>query len=691
VTELDTHPPALDLSGVDTAIRIQDDLFRHVNGSWLDNVKIPADQPSTGAFIRLRDAAEEAVQQIITGLDNTVDTVDSKDTTGNDEPATEEGKIATLYASFTDTETVDDAGMEPIAGLLNRVDAAADIPAFVRLLGELCWQNVDGLIDFDAEVDPGDPQRMVMFVGQGGIGLPDEQFYRLDEHAEIRAAYRQHLANSLRLAEIADADDQAQRVFDLETGIAAHHWDRVATRDLRAMYNLMSADQFESAAPELLWEEFLTGAGIEASVFAELVVQQPSFFAEVAGLLTTDRLPDWQAWLRWKIISSFSPYLSQPFVDEHFNFYGTVLNGVPQNKPRWKRGVALVEGALGEAVGKIYVERHFSAVAKQRIDDLVANLIEAYRQSIAGLDWMTGETKAKALDKLAKFTPKTGYPASWRDYSTLEIKPGDLVGNVIRAHAFEMQRSINKIGQPVDRDEWMMTPQTVNAYYHPLRNEIVFPAAILQPPFFNEFADDAVNYGGIGAVIGHEIGHGFDDQGSTCDGDGRLINWWTDADRSAFDDRTKALVAQYNVLEPAQTPGHHVDGELTLGENIGDLGGLTIAYQAYKIASGEAYKIAAGEAYKIAAGEADRIASDAEPEVINGLTGDQRLFFGWAQVWQTTMRDEAVRQRLATDPHSPAEFRCNQVVRNLGAFHAAFGVGPADELWLDPDRRVRIW
>lgn len=654
------HPaPALDLSNVDESVRIQDDLFRHVNGRWLAHAEIPDDQPGTGAFIRLRDAAEEAVQQIITGMDT-------------DDAGTDEGKIATLYASFTDTETVDAAGVEPIAQMLSRVDTVSDITAFVQLLGELSWQAVDGLFDFEAEVDPGDPQRMLMFVGQGGIGLPDEQFYRLDEHEQLRADYRRHVTNSFRLAGVDDPEGQAQRVFDLETEIAARHWDRVATRDLRAMYNLMSLDQFESAAPGLLWREFLSGSGIDPSVFGELVAAQPSFFTEVAGLLGHQRLADWQAWLRWKIISSFSAFLSQPFVEERFHFYGTVLNGIPQNKERWKRGVALVEGALGEAVGKIYVERHFSTVAKERMDDLVGNLIEAYRQSISELDWMTEETKARALDKLSKFSPKIGYPASWRDYSTLEVKPGDLVGNVIRAHAFEMQRSIDKAGKPVDPDEWMMTPQTVNAYYHPFRNEVVFPAAILQPPFFNEFADDAVNYGGIGAVIGHEIGHGFDDQGSTCDGDGRLIDWWTAADRTAFEDRTHALVVQYGQLEPAQIPGHQVNGELTIGENIGDLGGLAIAYKAFQIARGDA-------------------ADSPESQPIDGLTADQRFFYGWAQVWQTAMRDEALLQRLATDPHAPAEFRCNQVVRNLDAFHATFGVTETDELWLDPGERVTIW
>ena len=360
------------------------------------------------------------------------------------------------------------------------------------------------------------------------------------------------------------------------------------------------------------------------------MVAQPSFCAEIGALLTENRLTAWRAWARWRLVSALAPYLSHDFVEENFRFYGTVLSGTPELKERWKRGVAVVEGALGEAVGQLYVERHFSPAAKQRMDDLVGNLIEAYRRSITELDWMTEETKAEALSKLAKFRPHIGYPSKWRDYGALEVRADDLVGNVMRAASFELDRSLTKIGQPVDREEWLMTPQTVNAYYHPLKNEIVFPAAILQPPFFNEYADDAVNYGGIGSVIGHEIGHGFDDQGSTCDGDGALRDWWSEADRTAFELRTKALIGQYNVLEPSETPGHYVNGELTIGENIGDLGGLSIALKAYRIARG-----------------------DDRREPIEGYTDDQRLFLAWAALWQAKSRPELVRQRLATDPHSP--------------------------------------
>jgi putative endopeptidase len=655
VTETSTQSAAIDFSTFDLDVRIQDDLFRHVNGTWLDTTEIPADKPLTGAFMELRDQAEAAVRDIITTLEG-------------GEPGSDEGRIADLYASFMDEDAVERAGVSPILPLLAAIDSVETLPELTRMVGGFARQAVPGLVALQAEPDPGDPNRYVMFAGQGGLGLPDEEYYRLDEYAAIRAQYQAHVSASLALAGIENPEAQAQQVFNLETEIAATHWDKVKCRDIRLMYNLMSLDEFVTNSPGLHWREFLAGGDIAEEKMSELVAMQPSFFTEVSALLTADRLPAWRAWARWKVISSLSPYLSSAFVDENFRFYGTVLMGTPELRERWKRGVALVEVSVGEAVGKIYVDRYFSAVAKQRLDQLVANLIEAYRRSITDLDWMTAETKDSALAKLAKFRPHIGYPTKWRDYSSLVISRGDLIGNVMRVADFEVNRALNKIGQPIDREEWLMTPQTVNAYYHPLKNEIVFPAAILQPPFFNEHGDDAVNYGGIGAVIGHEIGHGFDDQGSTCDGDGALRNWWTDKDREAFEARAKALIAQYDVLEPAQAPGHRVNGQLTIGENIGDLGGLSIAYKAYQIAH----------------------ESSPEPE-LDGYTPEQRLFISWAVVWQAKVRTEMLLQRLATDPHSPAEFRCNQIVRNLPEFYAAFNVRESDALWLDERQRVKIW
>ena len=655
MTETSAQRPAIDFSTFDHGIRIQDDLFRHVNGSWLNVTEIPADKPLTGAFMELRDKAEAAVRDIITTLEG-------------GEPGSDEARIADLYASFMDEETVEKAGSSPILPLLAEIDAVHSVPDLTRLVGAFARQAVPGLVALQAEPDPGDPNRYVIFVGQGGLGLPDEEYYRLDEYAEIRAQYLSHVSASLALAGSTDAEAQAQLVFDLETEIAATHWDKVKCRDLRLMYNLMTLDDFVASCPGLHWREFMAGGDIAESKMGDLVAMQPSFFAEVSALLTEDRLPAWRAWARWKVISSLSPYLSSPFVDENFRFYGTVLMGTPELRERWKRGVALVEVSVGEAVGKIYVDRYFSPAAKERMDRLVDNLIEAYRRSITDLDWMTEETKQSALAKLDKFRSHIGYPNKWRDYSLLVITRNDLIGNVMRVADFEVNRALNKIGQPIDREEWLMTPQTVNAYYHPLKNEIVFPAAILQPPFFNVEADDAVNYGGIGAVIGHEIGHGFDDQGSTCDGDGMLRNWWTDKDRAAFEDRTGVLIDQYNALEPAQAPGHRVNGQLTIGENIGDLGGLSIAFKAYKIAHD----------------------GNPEPER-DGYTPEQRLFISWAVAWQAKVRTEMLLQRLATDPHAPAEFRCNQIVRNLAEFYAAFDVSESDALWLDEDQRVKIW
>ena len=655
MTETSTQSAAIDFSTFDLDVRIQDDLFRHVNGAWLNTTEIPADKPLTGAFMELRDQAEAAVRDIITTLEG-------------GEPGSDEGRIADLYASFMDEDAVERAGARPILPLLAAIDSVETLPELTRMVGGFARQAVPGLVALQAEPDPGDPNRYVMFAGQGGLGLPDEEYYRLDEYAAIRAQYQAHVSASFALAGIENPEAQAQQVFNLETEIAATHWDKVKCRDIRLMYNLMSLDDFVTSSPGLHWREFLAGGDIAEEKMNELVAMQPSFFTEVSALLTADRLPAWRAWARWKVISSLAPYLSSAFVDENFRFYGTVLMGTPELRERWKRGVALVEVSVGEAVGKIYVERYFSPVAKQRLDQLVANLIEAYRRSITDLDWMTAETKDSALAKLAKFRPHIGYPTKWRDYSSLVISRDDLIGNVMRVADFEVNRALHKIGQPIDREEWLMTPQTVNAYYHPLKNEIVFPAAILRPPFFNEHADDAVNYGGIGAVIGHEIGHGFDDQGSTCDGDGALRNWWTDKDREAFEERTKALIAQYEVLEPAQAPGHRVNGQLTIGENIGDLGGLSIAYKAYQIAH-----------------------ENSPERELDGYTSEQRLFLSWAVVWQAKVRTEMLLQRLATDPHSPAEFRCNQIVRNLPEFYAAFDVGETDALWLDEEQRVKIW
>jgi putative endopeptidase len=656
-------------SGIDTdqltaAIRPQDDLFRHVNGAWIDSAVIPEDRSVYGTFHRLRDEAEAQLRVI-------VESAAADAVAGRAVPGSEGQKVGDLYASFLDEEAIDRLGATPIAEQLALVDAITDRPGLIAALGTLDRAGVGGLFGFFVNGDAKDSDSYIVYLNQGGLSLPDESYYHDETFAEIRTEYLGHLARMLTLAGLYEglaADGAAGQIMSLETRLAGSHWDRVRNRDATKTYNKLDRGELNALIPEFDWSTWIAALDVPESTFAEVVVRQPSFFTGLGVALTELPLADWKTWLKWRVVHSAASLLSTPFVEENFAFYGRTLTGAPQLRERWKRGVAMVEGALGEAVGKLYVEQHFSPAAKSQMVDLVANLVEAYRQSIMKLDWMSEETRGRALDKLEAFTPKIAYPDTWRDYSTLSIERGDLVGNVRRAGEFELAREMAKLGNPVDRTEWFMTPQTINAYYNPLMNEIVFPAAILQPPFFDPEADDAANYGAIGAIIGHEIGHGFDDQGSKYDGAGNLQDWWTDDDRAEFEKRTSVLIEQYEVLEPRQTPGHHVNGALTVGENIGDLGGLSIAYSAYRIAL-----------------------DGAEPPVLDGLTGQQRFFIAWAQGWRGKARDTEVIRRLALDPHSPEEFRCNAVVRNIDAFHEAFEVGDADTLWLAADERVRIW
>jgi putative endopeptidase len=649
-----TLPSGLLTDEFDPGIRPQDDLFRHVNGRWIERTEIPADRARYGSFYLLAEKAEEAVRDII---------IEAQDA----EPGTEERKIGDLYASFLDEDAVEARGAQPLAPLLEQVSAVEDIDGLLGTLGRLERTGIGGLLRLFIDNDPGKPERYLVFLEQGGLGLPDESYYREDSSADIRAAYLAHLERVLALAEWPEPKLAAERIFALETEIAATHWDNVRTRDSEATYNLREWADVSSAVGVDL-QPWLSGLGAPESAFSEVVVREPSFLEGVGPLLVADRVPAWRDWLAWHAIRGLSAYLSSEFVNANFDFYGKTLTGTPELRARWKRGVSLVEGALGEAVGHSYVERHFPPTAKTEMDILVARLIEAYRDSIASLEWMSEETRGRALDKLEKFVPKIGYPDSWRDYSALAIDPTDLLGNVRRANEFEFARELAKIGAPLDRGEWFMTPQTVNAYYNPGFNEIVFPAAILQYPFFVEGRDAAANYGAIGAVIGHEIGHGFDDQGSRFDGDGRLTDWWTPADREAFEQRTASLIAQYDELVPEGASGQHVNGALTIGENIGDLGGLGIAWKAYLLSLG-------GE----------------EPPVIDGLTGAQRFLLSWAQAWQLKSRSEEVVRLLTIDPHSPNEFRCNQIVRNLDVFYEAFAVTESDALWLPEETRVTIW
>jgi putative endopeptidase len=646
-------------ANMDPAVRPQDDLFKHVNGTWLETEVIPDDRALSGSFVALRDDSEAAVRTIIEQAAEKAGLPDAA-------AGSVEAKIGDLYAGFMDEASIEAAAGTPLEPTLKSIFGASSIADVVSVMGRLDRRGGDGLFGGFVNNDAGNPERALLHIFQSGLGLPDESYYREDKFADIRTAYVAHVERMLELAGVPGAAAKAQSVMALETEIAATHWDNVTLRDPQKTYNLMAKIDVLEMLPALeLWIEAM---GVTDEQSAELVVVTPDFLRGQASLLTENRLGDWQSWLAMRAISTAAPYLSAAFVNANFAFHGTTLSGTPMIKDRWKRGVALVEGALGEAVGQLYVQEHFPESHKARMEELVANLIEAYRASITALEWMSAETIEKALAKLDAFTPKIGYPSKWRDYSALEVVPGDLLGNVARSNEFELARQLAKIGAPIDREEWLMTPQTVNAYYNPTMNEVVFPAAILQPPFFDATADDAANYGGIGAVIGHEIGHGFDDQGSQFDGTGALRNWWTEDDRAAFEQLTAKLVGQYSVLSPDAAPGHLVNGELTLGENIGDLGGLAIGYKAYQI----------------------RLAG-AEAPVIDGMTGAERFFFSWAECWRTKIRTEEAIRRLAIDPHSPAELRCNAVVRNLDAFHDAFGTASTDGLWLDPAERVSIW
>ncbi|MET7770433.1 M13 family metallopeptidase [Nocardia sp. NPDC005366] len=667
-----SSPSGIDLSYRDAAVRVQDDLFAHVNGKWLDEYTIPADRAVDGAFRTLYDQAELDVQRIIQNA-----------AAEQAAAGTDARKIGDLYSSFMDTEAVTAAGLGPISSELAAVREIGDRSAFATLLGRFQRTGIGGALGFYVDTDDKNSDRYLLHATQSGIGLPDESYYRQDEFAEIRDKYIAHIGRMFALAaadpRIAallprDLDTVGQRVFELERKLAAGHWDVVRRRDAERSYNLTTFEALSANHPEFDWAAWTEALaeGVDRSgpeLFAEVVVRQPDYVRAFARAWASESLEDWQAWASWRVLRSRAPYLTDAVVEESFDFYGRTLTGAQENRERWKRGVSLVQDLLGEAVGKLYVAEHFPPAAKARMVELVANLQEAYRRNIAELEWMGPETRKAALAKLEKFTPKIGYPDRWRDYSAVIIDPADLVGNYRSGYAAEHDRDLNKLGGPVDRDEWFMTPQTVNAYYNPGMNEIVFPAAILQPPFFDMNADDAANYGGIGAVIGHEIGHGFDDQGAKYDGDGNMIDWWTDADRAEFGKRTKALIEQYDVLSPqALSDEHTVNGEFTIGENIGDLGGLSIALEAYRISL-----------------------DGTEPPEIDGLTGLQRVFYGWAQVWRTKARTEEAVRRLAVDPHSPPEFRCNAVVRNIDSFHEAFDVRPGDSLYLDPAERVKIW
>ncbi|HEX8702414.1 MAG TPA: M13-type metalloendopeptidase [Myxococcaceae bacterium] len=645
-----------EVKNFDTSVRPQDDFYKYVNGGWVKNTVMPSDQARYGSFIELRDQSEAALRVIIEEV------AANKDAKADSEL----GKVGNLYRSFMDTQRIESLGVEPVRADLQRIAALKSTEELPELFAHLYLSGVQTPMTLFVGQDAKQATRYIVYASQSGLGLPDREFYSKPDQsfADKRAAYVAYVEKLFTLAGEKDAAAAAKAIMALETALAEKSWDRARNRDREATYNPKTVAELDKLTPGFAWGRYLKATGADAT--PSVIVRQPDYFQAMADLLKKTPLPVLKQYLTFKVLDTYAPLLSKSFEDAHFEFRGRTLEGKQENRPRWKRGVAAVEQALGEAVGKLYVERHFSPESKKRMQQLVDNLRVAFKDGIEGLEWMSPATKAQAQEKLAKFNVKIGYPDKWRDYGSLEILPGDLVGSVKRATAFDIKEDMNKLGKPIDRSEWFMTPQTVNAYYSSTMNEIVFPAAILQPPFFNPEADDAVNYGAIGGVIGHEISHGYDDQGSRSDGDGNLRNWWTAEDQKAFEQRTGMLVEQYSVFNPIDKMT--VNGKLTLGENIGDLSGLTVAYKAYQVS----------------------LKGKPAP-VIEGFTGDQRFFFGWAQVWRSLFTDDYLRMMLLTDSHSPGPFRTNGVVRNMPEFYRAFDVKPTDALWLEPEKRVKVW
>jgi len=654
--------PAAPISGIeipnmDTSVRPQDDFFTYLNGSWIKTTEIPGDKSSWGTFAKLRDDTLSQLRGLI-----------EKSAAEKAKTGTEAQKVADLYASFMDEDKLNQLGIRPLTGELNRIRALKDKKGLPLLIAHLTQIGVSTPYGMYVRPDARESTRYAVYLTQSGLGLPDRDYYLKKDDAKMAnalAKYELHIGKILTLAGDREGYANAKKIIALETALAEVQWTKVQNRDPVKRYNKMDIKQLTELAPGFDWGHALAASGV-ANKVNYVIVSQPSYLTGFNAVLEKTDLATWKTYFEWQLLREASPYLSKEFADAHFDFYSKTLTGVAEKPPRWKQAVALVESNLGEALGKLYVAEYFPPERKERMDALVKNLLVAYKQSIDSLDWMSPATKLEAQAKLAKFTPKIGYPNKWRDYSALAVVKTDLMGNVLRGEFFQHQRMIAKLGKPIDREEWSMTPQTINAYYNSTMNEIVFPAAILQPPFFDARADDAVNYGAIGSVIGHEIGHGFDDGGSQSDGDGNLRDWWTAEDRANFKAKADALVKQYNGYSPL--PGYNVNGALTLGENIGDNSGMAIAYKAYKLS----------------------LAGKAAP-VIDGFTGDQRFFMGWGQLWRVKMREDQQILQVKTDPHSPGQFRVNGPVVNQPGFYEAFGVKPGDKLYVAPEQRISIW
>ena len=649
-------PSGLALGNIDRSVRPQDDLYRFVNGNWLARTEIPADRSNYGSFTKLADDVEVNLKAIAE---------EAAASTAN--AGTEQRQVGDFYASFMDEARAEQLGLTPLAGELARIDAIRDRTALVDYLAHLQVLAINNPIGIVIDPDAKRPDVYTIWADQAGLGMPDRDYYLSEDakFAAIREKYLAYVATLLKnVGPPGDVSEQARAVVALETRLAKAQWPKVDLRDVDKIYNPYDLAGAGKLTPAIGWPRYLEMMGVAGH--DSVIIGEPSYFRELSSALGDVALPVWKNYLRVRVADDLAPYLNAAMVGFGFDFHGRTVTGTPEIRPRWKRGLTETEKAIGDMLGKAYVARHFPPAAKARMDRLIANLRGAFATSIDELAWMGPETRREAHAKLDNFTVKIGYPEKWKDYPGLVIKRDDLVGNVLRAREVNHRRNIRKLGEPIDKTEWKMTPQTVNAYYNPLGNEIVFPAAILQPPFFDMRADDAVNYGGIGAVIGHEISHGFDDQGRKFDGKGMLRDWWTAADNERFQARAGTLVSQYSAFSPIA--GLTVNGQLTLGENIGDLSGLAVAYKAYRISLG-----------------------GAEAPVIDGFTGDQRFFLGWGQIWARKYREDELRKRLLTDPHSPSEYRCNGVLRNMPQFATAFDVKPGDGLYLPPGEQVRIW
>lgn len=642
-----------DMTAIDKATKPGDDFFRYANGGWSDRTEIAADRTSAGVAVDLVNQAEKDVLAIVEDL------AKSKPKAGSIGQ-----KVGDAYGSWMDEAAIEKAGTAPLKPYLDAIWAVNDKAGLTKLFATTGY---DSPIGAGPLPDPADPTRYTVAVGQGGLGLPDRDYYFLEgeKYDSIRDAYKAYIVTQLTNAGIADASTKATAIYELEKQIATAHWAKEKNRDLKAIYNPMPLEKVAELAPSFDWNLFLTTSRLNGQ--PSYMVAQPSAIADIAKLIDTVPLQTWKDYSAFHFISGHSNFLPKAFDQASFEFYNKKLNGQPEQRARWKRGISLLNGSMGEAIGQIYVERHYPPESNAQMQELVSNLTSAFKGRLEKLEWMDDATRTEALAKLAAFEPRVGYPKKWIDYSALNIKRGDLLGNAMRTSKFGEDLSISYLSKPVDRDLWAMTPQTVNAYYHPLLNQITFPAAILQAPYFDPNADPAVNYGAIGAVIGHEIGHGFDDQGRSTDAAGRIRDWWTPETNEKFTKATTMLEAQYNAFEPL--PGLHVNGKLTMGENIGDLGGLQMAYEAYQI-----YQSKHGKA-----------------PVIDGLTGDQRFFLAFGQAWRGKSRDEALRTQVLTDPHSPRMYRVNGVLRNFDAWYTAFNVQPGDKMYLPPEERVRIW